>query len=205
MLTRRRWRSSSVLGRSSSSVLRSQRSSNVVRRRRSCIVVRRRLHLSVCCGRLRGATWLLLLLHPHGKRIGFLSSKWVISKYIFNLFSFFLILYMMLIFLCLLSFSSWLDTNWDGRGHYRQVNQILGNLIRLHYPELVMKGGHSEPATTWHDYARAPDARVGNAEGVVRHAFWVSLYMFINFVISCNTYFCTNNQLFDTVEKISCE
>jgi hypothetical protein len=71
MLTRRRWRSSSVLGRSSSSVLRSQRSSNVVRRRKSCIVVRRRLSLSVCCGRLGGATWLLLLLHPHGKRIAF--------------------------------------------------------------------------------------------------------------------------------------
>jgi hypothetical protein len=82
-----------------------------------------------------------------------------------------------------------LDTNWDGRGHRRQVNQILGNLIHLHYPELVTKGGHSEPVTTWHDYARAPDARVGNAQGVVRHAFWVSLYMFINFVISCNTYF----------------
>jgi hypothetical protein len=62
--------------------------------------------------------------------------------------SFFLILYMMLIFLCLLSFSSWLDTNWDGRGHRRQVNQILGNLIHLHYPELVTKGGHSEPVTT---------------------------------------------------------
>jgi hypothetical protein len=71
----------------------------------------------------------------------------MISKYIFDLFSF-LILYMMLIFLCLLSFSSWLDTSWDGRGHRRQVNQILGNLIHLHYPGLVTNGGHSEPATT---------------------------------------------------------
>jgi hypothetical protein len=52
VLTRRRRRSSS------SSVL----------RRRSAL---RRLHLSVCRGKLGGATWLLLYLHPHGKRIGF--------------------------------------------------------------------------------------------------------------------------------------
>jgi hypothetical protein len=71
----------------------------------------------------------------------------VTSKYIFDLFSFF-ILCMMLTFLYLLSFNSWFDTSWDGRGHHRQVNQILGNLICLHYLGLVMKGGHSEPVTT---------------------------------------------------------
>jgi hypothetical protein len=72
----------------------------------------------------------------------------VIGKYIFDLFSFF-ILYMMLTFLCLLSFSSWLDFNFDRRGHHRQVNQVLGNLLRLHYLGLVMKGaGRSEPVTT---------------------------------------------------------
>jgi hypothetical protein len=72
----------------------------------------------------------------------------VIGKYIFDLFSFF-ILYMMLIFLCLLSFSSWLGTSFDGRGHHRQVNQVLGNLLHLHYPRIVMKGaGHSEPMIT---------------------------------------------------------
>jgi hypothetical protein len=86
----------------------------------------------------------------------------VISKYIFDLLSFF-ILYMMLTFLCLLCFNSWQDTSWDGRGHHRQVNQILGNLIRLHYRGLVTKGGHSEHVTTWRHYARAPDARHGNA------------------------------------------
>jgi hypothetical protein len=99
----------------------------------------------------------------------------------------FFILYMMLTFLCLLPFSSWLDTSFDGRGHHRQVNQILGNLLRLHYPGLVTKGGHSEPATTWRDYARAPNAIYGNAQGVVRHAFWVSSYMFINSFTFCNT------------------
>jgi hypothetical protein len=68
-----------------------------------------------------------------------------------------------------------------------QVNQILDNLIHLHYPGLVTKGGRTEPVTTWHDYARVQDARHGNAQGVVRHAFWVSSYMFINSIISCNT------------------
>jgi hypothetical protein len=94
---------------------------------------------------------------------------------------------MMLTFLSLLFFSSWLDTNWDGRGHHRQVNHILGNLIRLHYPGLVTKGGRSEPTTTWRDYACAPDARYGNAQEVMRHTFWVSSYMFINSITSCNT------------------
>jgi hypothetical protein len=56
------------------------RRSNVVRSRRSSVVRRskvvrrsvvRSLSLSICEGRLRGATWLLLLLRPHGKRIGF--------------------------------------------------------------------------------------------------------------------------------------
>jgi hypothetical protein len=42
----------------------------------------------------------------------------VIGKYIFDLFSFF-ILYMMLTFFCLLSFSSRLDTSFDGRGHHK--------------------------------------------------------------------------------------
>jgi hypothetical protein len=78
---------------------------------------------------------------------------------------------MMLTFLCLLSFSSWLDTSFDERGHHRQVNQILGNLLRLHYLGLVTKGGYSEPTTTCRDYARAPDARYGNAQGIVRHTF----------------------------------
>jgi hypothetical protein len=51
------------------------RRSRVVRRtgvvRRCSVVRKRRLSLSVCRGRLEGATWLLLLLRPHRKRIGF--------------------------------------------------------------------------------------------------------------------------------------
>jgi hypothetical protein len=53
-----------------------------------------------------------------------------------------------------------------------QVNTILGNLLRLHYPGVVMRGvGHSGLATSWRDFARAPDIRYGNAQGVMRNAF----------------------------------
>jgi hypothetical protein len=48
-----------------------RRQSSVLGRRSSSVVRRRRLSLSVCQGRLIGASWLLLLLHPHEKRIGF--------------------------------------------------------------------------------------------------------------------------------------
>jgi hypothetical protein len=37
-------------------------------------------------------------------------------------------------FFCLLCFSSWLDTSFNERGDHRQVNQVLCNLLRLHYP-----------------------------------------------------------------------
>jgi hypothetical protein len=114
----------------------------------------------------------------------------MIGKYIFDLICLvYLILYMMFTFFCLLSFSSWLDISFDGRGHHRQVNAILGNLLRLHYPGVVVRGAGrtAQPATIWRDYARAPDARYENAQGVMRNVFWVSSYMFITFVTSCNT------------------
>jgi hypothetical protein len=51
------------------------RRSGMVRRRRMFgrgpMRRRRRLSLSVYQGRLRGATWLVLLLRPNGRRIGF--------------------------------------------------------------------------------------------------------------------------------------
>jgi hypothetical protein len=69
-----------------------------------------------------------------------------------------------------------------------RLTKVLGNLLCLHYPRIVMKGAsRSEPMTTWCDYAHAPDARYGNAQGAVRNAFWVSSYMFITSVTSCNT------------------
>jgi hypothetical protein len=91
----------------------------------------------------------------------------VIGKYIFDLFSLF-------------------DSIHDV--HHSQVNVILGNLLRLHYPGVVVKGaGRTAPVTSWRDYARAPDIRYENAQRVVRNTFWVSSYMFITSVTSCNT------------------
>jgi hypothetical protein len=50
-----------------------------------------------------------------------------------------------------------------------------------------MGAGRSVPVTGQRDYARALDARYGNAQGVVRrNALWLSSYIFITFVTSCN-------------------
>jgi hypothetical protein len=55
---------------------------------------------------------------------------------------------MMLTFFGLLSFNSWYDSSFDGIGHKRQVNAILGNLLRLYYPGVVaMCADHSVPMT----------------------------------------------------------
>jgi hypothetical protein len=48
-----------------------RRRRSMLRWRRSSVLRRRRLRLNVSRGRLGGAMWLLLLLRPHGKRIGF--------------------------------------------------------------------------------------------------------------------------------------
>jgi hypothetical protein len=110
----------------------------------------------------------------------------VISKYIFDLFSLFGSIHDAHFF-GLLSFSSWYDSSFDVRGHKRQVNAILGNLLRLHYTGVVVIGaGHSAPMIGWCDYARAPDARYENTQGAVRNAFWISSYIFITYVTSCN-------------------
>jgi hypothetical protein len=38
---------------------------------------------------------------------------------------------------------------FDGRGHHRHVNAILGNLLHLHYPGVVVRGAdRSGPATS---------------------------------------------------------
>jgi hypothetical protein len=103
---------------------------------------------------------------------------------------------MMLTFLCLLSFSSWLDTSFDRRGHHRRVNQVLGNLLRLHYPGIVMKStGRTEPVTTWRDYAHAPDARYGNAHNREEHILGKFIYVYnfyhlLQYIISVLTVDC---------------
>jgi hypothetical protein len=67
-----------------------------------------------------------------------------------------------------LSCSSWEDSMFRGIGHQRQVNAVLGNLVRMHYPgEVTRSDGTSSAATCWDDYALAPDAMYVTMKGVV--------------------------------------
>jgi hypothetical protein len=57
----------------------------------------------------------------------------------------------------------------------RQVNSVLGNLIRMHYRgEVTQSDGTTSPSTCWDDYALAPDMTYGTAKGAVWSDFWVS-------------------------------
>jgi hypothetical protein len=63
-----------------------------------------------------------------------------------------------------LSCSQWEDTTFEGTGHKRQVNAVLGNLVRLHYPgEVTRSDGTNFPATCWADYAIALDVTYGTS------------------------------------------
>jgi hypothetical protein len=65
-----------------------------------------------------------------------------------------------------LSYSSWEDTTFQGTGHQRQVNGVVGNLVRMHYPgEVIRSDGTTSPTTCWDDYALAPDVTYGTAKG----------------------------------------
>jgi hypothetical protein len=64
---------------------------------------------------------------------------------------------------------------FQGTCHQRQVNGVLGNLIRMHYPgEVIRSDGTTSPATCWDDYALAPDVTYGTTKGAVWSNFWVS-------------------------------
>jgi hypothetical protein len=50
----------------------------------------------------------------------------------------------------------------------RQVNAVLGNLVRLHYPgEVTRTDGTRSPATCWANYTLSPDMTYGTAQGIV--------------------------------------
>jgi hypothetical protein len=58
----------------------------------------------------------------------------------------------------------------NGRAHAikRQVNAVLGNLVRLHYPgEVTRTDGTRSPATCWANYTLSPDMTYGTAQGIV--------------------------------------
>ncbi|WVZ52147.1 hypothetical protein U9M48_003235 [Paspalum notatum var. saurae] len=66
----------------------------------------------------------------------------------------------------------WKDVTWDGIGHRRTPNSLLGNLIRVHNPEVVQKDDETIPVTTWKHYALAPHVTYGSVQGQIRHKFW---------------------------------
>ena len=69
---------------------------------------------------------------------------------------------------------TWIDDSFTGTGHYRQVNMVLGNLVRLHWPGLVtLPTGESVPATTWEHYRYGVCRTFGNTQALVWDAFWV--------------------------------
>jgi hypothetical protein len=54
---------------------------------------------------------------------------------------------------CFVLIGLWIDDSFTCTRHYRQVNMVLGNLVRLHWPGLVtLPSGESVPATTWEHY-----------------------------------------------------
>jgi hypothetical protein len=64
-----------------------------------------------------------------------------------------------------LSCNTWVDTTFKGEKCQRQVNIVLGNLVRLHYPVVAPCPG-SGPASavvSWGDFALATNINYENA------------------------------------------
>jgi hypothetical protein len=77
-----------------------------------------------------------------------------------------------------LSCSSWEDTTFQGTSHQRQVNAVLGNFVRMHYPGEVTPGdGTTSPATCWDGYVLAPDTTYDVAYVTVKGAVWSDFWV----------------------------
>jgi hypothetical protein len=68
---------------------------------------------------------------------------------------------------------SWVDYSFDETLRQRLVNQVLGNLVHVHYPEVVTlpENGRQVLTTTWDHYRFALDGDYGIAQGAVSHDF----------------------------------
>jgi hypothetical protein len=77
-----------------------------------------------------------------------------------------------------------LDTSFEGGAkHYRMVNQILGNLLRLHWPGLVTHpdSGEEVPCLRWDMFCYHFDSRYQHAQGAVWNGFWMSFPYRVNY------------------------
>jgi hypothetical protein len=69
---------------------------------------------------------------------------------------------------------TWIDDSFISIGHYRQVNMVHGNLVRLHWPSLVtLPSDESVPTTTWEHYRCVVCRTFGNTHALVLDALWV--------------------------------
>jgi hypothetical protein len=124
-------------------------------------------------GRLERATTSLLLHSPQIQSLERLLDQSMIGNQILYSQSIMIINANANIFTNL-SYIQWEDTMFEGIGHKRQVNVILGNLVCLHYPSKVTRSdGTSSPATSWADYALSPNATYETTHVVVWSNFWV--------------------------------
>ena len=97
---------------------------------------------------------------------------------------------------------SWFNTSFDGVRHHRQVNQILGNLIRYHWPDVVTNPGTGEliPITQWDQYRFSHDGEYHNAQGTMWYDFWVSFHYNVNIL---NVLFVINKLILQLRFKLS--
>jgi hypothetical protein len=85
---------------------------------------------------------------------------------------------------CIILFcSKWEDVTWDGRGHRRSPNGVLGNLIRLYNPGVVEKDGTPIAVTSWKHFALAQNVNHGTMQGLVRNKFWVTFFLLTVFFL----------------------
>jgi hypothetical protein len=83
-------------------------------------------------------------------------------------------LYSELILIVLYTCRSWLEPNFPGVGHLRQVNKILGNICRMLWPGMVeLVSGEWIPATSWNHYRYGVNIMFGNTQKAVCAEFWV--------------------------------
>jgi hypothetical protein len=69
---------------------------------------------------------------------------------------------------------------FQGTGHQRQVNVVLGNLVHMHYPGKVTRSdGTIPPTTCWDDYALAPNVTYGTSKRAVWSDFWISFLIIL--------------------------
>jgi hypothetical protein len=93
-----------------------------------------------------------------------------------------LIIILILIYWLCYVCTSWIDSSFEGTSKQRLVNQVLGNLVHLHYLGVVtLPSGHRELVTTWDHYRYALNGDHGTTQRAVSHGFWVSIFSIMVF------------------------